>query len=312
VVRNRANGHAFTRPELYLEAFCKRVGNVQLEEIKAEQVLKFLDDAMTSTITWRSKYQMLLRFFEFWSSRGVMPKLQMPLKRPRVRQTFVPHVFSRQELRVLLRAIRHSHNPIRSVEERTFRTLVLVLYGIGALVSEVTSLTLEDVDLREGLINIRSRYFSRCRKIPIGPEVREVLRKYISWRSKKDHQSSYLFVTKYGERMLAQRIARDFSRLRQVKGAVPTSAEGHLPRLHDLRYTFAVHRITAWIRSGTDLNRMLPALAAYMGQSGLGATDRYLQMTPERFRKELKKLSPGQANGRWRNNKALMEFLATL
>ncbi len=34
------------------------------------------------------------------------------------------------------------------------------------------------------------------------------------------------------------------------------------PRLHDLRHTFAVHRLTAWIKRGADLNRMIPALSA--------------------------------------------------
>jgi integrase/recombinase XerD len=57
---------------------------------------------------------------------------------------------------------------------------------------------------------------------------------------------------------------------------------------------------------------MLPALAAYMGQVGLGATDRYLHLTPERFRKELNKLSPCRKKGHWRDNKVLMEFLAAL
>jgi integrase/recombinase XerD len=57
---------------------------------------------------------------------------------------------------------------------------------------------------------------------------------------------------------------------------------------------------------------MLPPLAAYMGQMGLGATERYLLMTPERFRKELNRLSPTRPKGRWRNNKVVMEFLASL
>jgi integrase/recombinase XerD len=57
-----------------------------------------------------------------------------------------------------------------------------------------------------------------------------------------------------------------------------------------MRQTFAVHRITAW-RDGADLNRMLHALAAYMGQVGLGATGSYLRLAPKRFRKHLGKLS---------------------
>jgi hypothetical protein len=57
---------------------------------------------------------------------------------------------------------------------------------------------------------------------------------------------------------------------------------------------------------------MLPALAVYMGQSGLGATDKYLLMTPEHFRKQLNLLSPKCGKTRWRDDKKLMQFLSTL
>jgi integrase/recombinase XerD len=57
---------------------------------------------------------------------------------------------------------------------------------------------------------------------------------------------------------------------------------------------------------------MLPALAAYMGQTGIGSTERYLSLTPERFRTQLDKLSPMRGKRRWRDDKALMKFLAEL
>jgi integrase/recombinase XerD len=82
--------------------------------------------------------------------------------------------------------------------------------------------------------------------------------------------------------------------------------------MRDLRSTFAVHRITSWIKEGADLNRMLPALAAYMGNVSLASTEKYLSLTPERFRKELQKLSPQRGNGHWRDNPALIKFLTAL
>jgi hypothetical protein len=41
-----------------------------------------------------------------------------------------------------------------------------------------------------------------------------------------------------------------------------------------------------------ELNRMLPALAGYMGQMGVGSTERYLSLTPERLQTQLDELSP--------------------
>jgi hypothetical protein len=35
--------------------------------------------------------------------------------------------------------------------------------------------------------------------------------------------------------------------------------------LHDLRATFAVHRLIAWYRDGADVQRLLPLLSTYLG-----------------------------------------------
>ncbi len=58
---------------------------------------------------------------------------------------------------------------------------------------------------------------------------------------------------------------------------------GHGPRLHDLRHTFAVHRLMQWDREGVDLGAKLPVLATYMGHLNLSGTQRYLQLTAELF-----------------------------
>jgi hypothetical protein len=66
------------------------------------------------------------------------------------------------------------------------------------------------------------------------------------------------------------------------------------------------------VKHGADLSRMIPALSAYMGQHDLGLAERYLRLTPERFRRQLDKLSPRRGKTRWRDNTALMEFLDSL
>jgi site-specific recombinase XerD len=56
------------------------------------------------------------------------------------------------------------------------------------------------------------------------------------------------------------------------------------PRLHDLRHSFAVHRLISWYRQGAEVQRLLPQLATYLGHVHLGATQRYLTMTRELLR----------------------------
>lgn len=97
--------------------------------------------------------------------------------------------------------------------------------------------------------------------------------------------------------------------MRKEAGIVRHDEARYQPRIHDLRHTFAVHRLTAWFRHGADMNRMIPALSAYMGQHDLGAAERYLRLTPERFRTQLDKLSPKRGRKRWRDDAGLMKFV---
>jgi integrase len=56
------------------------------------------------------------------------------------------------------------------------------------------------------------------------------------------------------------------------------------PRLHDLRHTFAVHRLTSWYQQKADVQRLLPQLSTYLGHTSLSCTQVYLSMTPELLR----------------------------
>ena len=53
------------------------------------------------------------------------------------------------------------------------------------------------------------------------------------------------------------------------------------PRLHDLRHTFAVDRLTSWYRQGACVQKLLPVLSVYLGHAHLWATAVYLSMTPD-------------------------------
>jgi integrase len=67
-----------------------------------------------------------------------------------------------------------------------------------------------------------------------------------------------------------------FRKLRRLAGIQRDDCAIYQPRMHDLRATFAVHRLTSWLRQDADLNRLIRTLSAYMGQCGLGSTEHYL------------------------------------
>jgi integrase/recombinase XerD len=296
-----------------LASLSRYAGDVPLNAITTRQVGLFLEGPRTSEVTWHQKYNALKNFFLFWRARNEILALPLPPRRPNAVSTFVPYIYSRAEIRQLLSSIRfcQKRNSCK-IDVRTFRVLLLFLYGTGALVSEALRLQRDEVDFKKRVITLRSNRFNRRRVIPICPDLLRVLWGYhLRNHWKEEMKAPQFFLNKKGEVITEQIVEKTFQRLRAVAGIVRDDGACCQPRLHDLRHSFAVHRVTAWIKHGADLNRMLPALSAYIGQVGLHSTSRYLTLTPERFRAQLDKLSPRRGKKkRWRDDPGLMKFLA--
>jgi integrase/recombinase XerD len=313
VKRKRSFGLGYEKSARNLWSFSKQVGDVPLGWVTPRQISSFLNGPHTSTITWRAKYSLLKHFFDYWAARGMLQALPMPAIRPPCPQSFVPYIYSRTQLRLLLRSTRFSQRRHACmIEPQTLRMMLLILYATGALTGEVLRLMREDIDLTRNVVNIRGGRFNRVRSIPIGPDLHSRLHRYVRWTARKQNKGKNFFANRDGSAIKARILGKSFERLRRVSGIARHDEIRHQPRIHDLRHTFAVHRLTAWFKQGADLNRMLPALSAYLGQVGLGSTGRYLSMTPERFRHQLVTLSPNRRAKRWRDNVPLMKFLSEL
>ena len=313
VSRKQANGVGYCQGTKILRSFRRSVGDQPLGAISCQHIVGFLDRPGTTTTSWRKKYSVLSHFFEYWVSREQMPSLFLPPPKAPEHTKFVPFIYTKAEIHALLEGVRtvQAHEYC-SVDAATMRTALLTLYATGASVSEILELECKDIDLHKGFLTIRSRQFSRSRRLPINRELVEQLRKYTVHRRRRFESNGYLFLNRFGKHISQPHLTKRFQILRTACGIERSSEAIYQPRVHDFRATFAVHRITSWIRNGADLNRMLPALAAYMGNVGLNTTERFLALTPERFRKELNKLSPMRARRHWRDNRKLMEFLDTL
>jgi integrase/recombinase XerD len=308
----RANGYQFFGGLAILAKLARYTGDLELVDMSPEHLLGCLNQSPLSTGTWVNQYWLMRRFLEYCALRKLMASLDLPAPKVSRRKAFVPYIFTTTEIRLLLEATKSRLSSNYIMDQPTLRAIIVVLYATGLPVGEVCILREEDVDLCSCLIRVRSAEAQRDRIIPIGPDLCEVLIEYKVWRNMIAGRSPYLFVTRKGRQSNSGSIAKYFQVLRRTSG-VHRRDDSHLqPRVSDLRFTFAVHRITRAIESGDDLNRFLPALAAYMGQVGLGATARYLALTPVRFTKHLNELSPQRELGHWRDDPELMKFLDNL
>jgi integrase len=288
------------------------VGNLPLNEIKASHVLQFLDRPQIQAVTFRIYHSLLRRFFDYWAAHGAMAALQMPANRPAQRSSHLPYIYTKEELRRLIRLAPLTKTTWDKTHHKTLRAIILTLYATGANVSEVRRLINEDVDLTDGFIKFSNSQLKARRRIPIGRDLLRVLQRHVKWKECVGVQSEFFFSNIHGGEISGVILRTYFERLRRRAGIAGFRESSQRPCLRDLRATFAVHQIDSWIKRKEDLNLMLPALGAYMGNIGLESADRYLQLTPERFQNALNKLSPQQSRMRWRKDPALMEFLANL
>jgi integrase len=202
------------------------------------------------------------------------------MKEPRL---YTPHIYTHEELKRLMGGINTCQTKWRRLEPISIRALLLLLYGAGLRIGEAVRLTCSDVDLSEATLTIRRTKFYKTRRIAISPSLFNVLREYDQNRQERGHSrhdASPFFTYNNGGMVGRGVLETSFRKLRHHVGIGPTKGRQQ-PRVHDLRHTFAVHRVIAWYRSGLDVQRLLPGLSTHLGHVDLASTQIYLSMTPE-------------------------------
>lgn len=286
VAHKQSMGMRFRTEQRTLKSFCRAMGDITLGEVQAAPVLAFIAGTGPVTRFWHRKHEVLVGFYRFAISRGYCAVSPLPTLVPKQPPAFVPYIYSHEELRRLLEATSICEHPCCKVRAYTYRALILLLYGAGLRIHEALALTLNDVSLSPALVQIRETKFYKTRLVPIGPDLVNVLTRYANQR-KKDHSAQPdhpFFVSRTGSVIKPWTPDLIFSRLRRRAKVERHDGGRFQPRLHDLRHSFAVHRLISWYRQGADVQRLLPKLATYLGHVNVAATQRYLTMTPELLR----------------------------
>lgn len=285
VAFRRALGERCETNERMLRWFARAVGpRTPVRRIAAADVNRFLSGTGPVTSTWHVKYHALKGFFRFAVSRGHRATAPLPAVLPKRAPQFAPHIYSPGELRRLLDAVPTYRRYRTRIESETFRAILLTLYGAGLRAREVLALTAADVDLAGAVLTVRDTKFFKSRLVPVGPDLAGVLAGYARW-SAATHPpagpAARFFRGKRGAVITRDVLEGAFQLLRAHAGVRRSPEARYQPRLHDLRHTFAVHRLTAWYRQGADVQRLLHHLSVYLGHAHLANTQPYLTMTPE-------------------------------
>lgn len=204
------------------------------------------------------------------------------LVREAARTRFRPFIYSRAQVELLLKTAREyptRRAPLRSI---TLYTMLVLAYCAGLRLGENVGLELRDVDVDGGTIEIRDTKFFKSRRLPLSSSAISVLQDYLAARRKtggSQDPEAPLFVHEKGgySYVTAGALLKNVIR----RAGLNTGRGRGGPRVHDLRHTFVVQRMTDWYRAGVNPQDRLQYLATYLGHRDIHSTLVYLTITQE-------------------------------
>jgi len=204
---------------------------------------------------------------------GVLPK---PAR-------YVPHIYSDRELAALFAAT----DRCRYCPEVPFRHLVMpvlfrTIYACGLRCSEARLLRVKDVDVENGVLQIREGKGGKDRQVPVSEPLRKRLAGYHATLAGQPGWEWFFPGATPGVPLTLMNVNRNFRRF-LWQARIPHGGRGHGPRVHDLRHTAAVNNLRSWFERGENVDALLPVLQTYLGHSSIGDTAYYLRLTAESY-----------------------------
>lgn len=232
-----------------------------------------------------ARFSLISQFAKYMERMGYSAYIPHRNEIGKLHKTFVPYIFSHDEIQEFFRAADSMEFSPRSIAPRRhliMPVLFRLLYCCGLRVSEVTTLIGSDVDLEKGILTIRNSKFGRTRYVPISDELRQICINYDKTRLTNSLGIDWFFAAPDGGCYDTRTIYFIFREL-LWKAGISHGGRGKGPRVHDLRHTFCVHCLQKWTMQGEDPTTLLPRLTAYLGHNDFSATEQYLRMTAEAY-----------------------------
>lgn len=280
----RQLGYELTGPATELMRFARYAdARHHLGPLTQELILGWASEHVlrTSAVTAARRLEIVRPFAAYYRQFEPATEIPPPGVLGRGHRRLVPHIYTDQEVVQLLQATERL-TPHAGLRPLTYRTLFGLIAAAGLRLSEPLNLTVGDVDLDAGTVTIRQTKFRKSRCLPVHSSVVQELGRY---RKSRDHwhaadAEAPFFVSEAGAALPKRTVENVFRRMQprlgwQARGDYP------VPRIHDLRHTFAVRRLQRWREEGQSIDHALFWLCTYLGHAKISDTYWYLTGIPE-------------------------------
>jgi integrase len=190
----------------------------------------------------------------------------------------IPYIYSAQELSDLMHAATKL-NKGKGLRPVTMQCLIGLLSATGLRISEALHINRADVDFKRNLLVVRETKYNKSRYVPLHPTTIEALKDYAQFRDRlipvmPDSTAFFLFDN--GQPLNYRQALYAFQSIRRQL----VWQRKRLPRIHDLRHTFACNRLLSWYEHGIEVNNAILMLSVYLGHSKVTDTYWYLTAIP--------------------------------
>ncbi len=277
-----ALGFRSEEPTFVLEAFDRWIfQRNHTGPLTQELALEFAcSNPKNSTNYCARRYQVIRHFSEYLATFDPRTPFLDPKTLQRSKAQTPRHIYTDQELQKILYEARHvsRRNPVCGL---TLHAMIGLAASTGLRIREVIRLDREDVDLKTGVLNVRSSKFNKSRLVPLHITTLEVVRNYAAARDTAfpNCKAVAFFINTRQKRFVRNTVQQLFAGIACRAGL--RGPKGRGPSFHDLRHRFAVQRLVSWYKAGVDVQGMLPVLATYMGHAHYTDTAHYLTATAE-------------------------------
>ena len=200
-----------------------------------------------------------------------------PVQPRKERRTYIPHAFTEIELQNLFRACDEISDKSEKVSEKLRRITVPVffrlLYSSGIRTCEARMLRRSDVDLENGVLNIRLTKGIAQHYVVLHDSILSFMKQYDSAVSKMFPDRIYFFPHHKGSHYERYWVQDNFRRMWSKYNTAHATA-------YELRHNYAVDNINRWTNEGFNFDTKLTYLSKSMGHSEVESTKYYYSLTP--------------------------------
>lgn len=257
-----------------------------LEEVDAELLNEFfLSFRAGKARTFNGRLSIVRLLFEWMVNQDIHSVSPVRTKRQRETPALTPFVFKHEDVNSLLvqaGQLRDAPNTHRRAE--TWRMMIMLGYGLGLRIGEISRLTLGDIDFDGAVLLIANTKFSKTRFVPMGPRLTQHLNTFVS-ESALTHKSDRVFRWCIAERRRQICGTSIVFRELTTKANLRAGPGQREPTFHDLRRSFAVNSLLRSYIEGKDPAAQLLPLSTFLGHSSIAHTAVYLTITNELLNK---------------------------